>query len=133
MTTLNGRILGQAERATRAVLDRLLARSGTTFEQWVAVNLTAAGPLTRDELLAQMSAGLRTDPAGHVDAAFAAGLLTGDVALTDLGRSRYEEISAGINAIAGQIYGDLSPEDLDTAGRVLLQVTARANAALAAA
>ncbi|MEV4130672.1 hypothetical protein AB0J72_00715 [Dactylosporangium sp. NPDC049742] len=128
MTTLNGRILGQAERATRAVLDRLLARSGTTFEQWVAVNLTAAGPLTRAELLAQMSAGLRTDPAAHVDAAFGAGLLTGDVALTDLGRSRYEEISAGIKALTVQIYGDLSPEDLDTAGRVLLQVTERANA-----
>ncbi|MFF5230952.1 hypothetical protein [Dactylosporangium sp. NPDC000521] len=133
MTTLNGRILGQAERATRAVLDRLLTRAGIPFEQWVAVNLTATGSLTRDELLAQMSAGLRTDPTAHVDAAERAGLLTGDISLTALGRARHEEITAGISRITTELYGDVPPEELEIAGRVLLRVTERANAALAAA
>ena len=40
---LNGQDIGQAEHATRAVLDRLLARTGTQFRGWVILNLLAAG------------------------------------------------------------------------------------------
>ena len=114
MTVLNGRIP--------------VERSGTTFEQWVAINLTASGPTSRAALVAQMTAGLRTDAAVFVLSAERAGLLTGDIALTALGRSRYEEISAAVDTVTMQIYGDMSPEDLETAGRVLLEVTERANA-----
>ncbi|MDG6109025.1 hypothetical protein Daura_50270 [Dactylosporangium aurantiacum] len=135
-TTLNGRIIGQAERSTRAVLDRLLARTGTPFEQWVALNLTGTESLTRDTLVAKMAAGLRTDPravASVVDEAVQAGLLAGDIALTAQGRRRFEEISAGIQALTARLYGGLTDEELTTAGRVLLLLTDRANAELAAA
>ena len=132
--TLNGRVIGQAERATRAVLDRLLARSGTPFEQWVAVNLTATEAPTRDGLVARLAAGLRTDAAADiVTDAERAGLLTGDITLTAAGRERYEQISAAIDGLTGRLYGGLTAEELDVAGRVLLQVTDRANAELAAA
>ena len=54
--TLNGRDIGQAEHATRAVLDRLLARTGTQFHGWVIINLLAAsgGALGEDELTAPL-------------------------------------------------------------------------------
>jgi hypothetical protein len=39
--SLNGQVIGQAQHAVQAVLDRLLARTGTTFHQWVALNLAA--------------------------------------------------------------------------------------------
>jgi hypothetical protein len=35
--TLNPRVIGQAESAHRSILDRILARTGTTFPQWVAL------------------------------------------------------------------------------------------------
>ena len=41
--TLNGRIIGQAERATRALLENLLATTGIGFQPWVALtNLATA-------------------------------------------------------------------------------------------
>ncbi|MEV0134665.1 hypothetical protein AB0H83_40165 [Dactylosporangium sp. NPDC050688] len=135
-TTLNGRIIGEAERSTRAVLELLLARTSTSFEQWVALNLTGTESVTRDALVARMASGLRADPAtvaAVVDAAVRAGLLTGDIALTAEGRRRFEDIRAGIDAITARLYGGLSEEELATAGRVLLLVTDRAKTELAAA
>ena len=35
--TLNGQIIGQTERATRALLDRLLAETDTSFDTWVTL------------------------------------------------------------------------------------------------
>jgi hypothetical protein len=59
--TLNGQLIGQAERVTRALLDRLLADTGITFTQWVALNVTAtADP---DDLENQVAGGLRIAPA----------------------------------------------------------------------
>jgi hypothetical protein len=43
-STLTGQDIGQAEKATRAVLDRLLTQTGTGFHGWVLLNrLSAAG------------------------------------------------------------------------------------------
>ena len=44
--TLNGQDIGQAERATRAVLDALLAETSTSFQSWVTLNVLATQPLT---------------------------------------------------------------------------------------
>ncbi len=132
-TPLNGQIIGQAERATRAVLDRLLATTGTTFEDWVAINLTATtGP---GDVTGRLSTGLRLEPAdasavvaGLVDA----GLLTADGALTPAGRVRYDDISEGLAEVTGRLYDDLSADDLLVASRVLSTVTDRARQELAA-
>lgn len=128
--TLNGQVIGQAERATRAVLDRLLERVDTPFEQWVALNLTAtSGPLDPAELAGR----LRIPPgsaAGALSALTTAGLLAADGTLTAAGRDRHAEITTGLTAITARLYGDLPAADLAVAGRVLTTVTARATAEL---
>jgi hypothetical protein len=127
---LNGQVIGQAERATRAVLDRLLARYDTPFEQWVALNLTAgSGPVPAGELAAR----LRIPPedgAAALAALTADGLLTGAGELTAAGRDRHAEITAGLTEITDRLYGDLPADDLAVAGRVLTVITARASAEL---
>jgi hypothetical protein len=129
--TLNGQIIGQAERATRAVLDRLLDRLGTPFEQWVALNLTAgSGPLPAAELAGRLRIPLAS-AAAALSALTADGLLASDGTLTPAGRDRHAEILAGLAEITDRLYGDLPAGDLAVAGRVLTLVTARATAELA--
>jgi hypothetical protein len=140
MTTLNGQVLGEAERATAALLRRLLADIGTSFYQWVALNQTtiSGGAIDQDDLVAKMVSGLKIDepPAREaVGQLRAAGLLDGaaTVALTDAGRARHQQIRAAIGEITARLYADLPADDLVTAGRVLTTLTARANAELVAA
>lgn len=138
--TLNGQIIGQAERATRAVLDSYLAETGTTFVPWVTLNVLtiAGGRLARDELVPRIVLGLRTDApsvvaaldeltaAGHVRAA-------GDPAIVEVtasGEALFHRIQTGIDGISTRLYADLPAADLATAGRVLTVVTERANAEL---
>jgi hypothetical protein len=45
---LDGRQLGEAERATSAVLDLLLAEIGTTFDRWVVLNAVVTGSVPAD-------------------------------------------------------------------------------------
>ena len=137
--TLNGAVLAGAERATRAVLDRLLARTGTPFHHYLALNLTAAqgGTVQRDQLVARLVGGLKLEPAtirADLDAAERAGLLSteaGVTSLTEAGRDRFAQITAATNEVTARIYADLPAEDLAVAGRMLTIVTERANAELA--
>ncbi|MBV1850139.1 hypothetical protein [Catellatospora tritici] len=140
MTTLNGQILGQAERATRAVLDRLLDQAGTDFHRWVALNVTAnaAEPVPVAALAARMAAGLKIaepEAAAAIDRLVGAGLLAaaaGGLTPTATGAQLYQRISAGIGEITTRLYGDIPAADLAVAGRVLQLVTARADAELVA-
>jgi DNA-binding MarR family transcriptional regulator len=140
--TLTGQDIGQAERATRAVLDALLAETETSFLQWVTVNVLAGAgsPVERERLVAQLTTGLRIDeptalPA--VDEVITRGLVVGTgepvrLELTPAGQARYRTIRQGIDQIAQRLYGDLPPEDLATAHRILAIVAERANAELGA-
>jgi hypothetical protein len=134
-TALNGQILGQAERATRAVLDGLLAEIGTPFLEWVGLNLLATGgPQPVDDLVEQVRTGL-LEPVDHVRAAvghlLADGLVAGSpLALTPAGAARQAAIRERIAAVTGALYADIPAEDLATAGRVLRTVTERARATL---
>ncbi|MEU8675311.1 hypothetical protein [Streptomyces sp. NPDC048560] len=142
--TVNGQIIGQAHYATRAVLERLLAESGTTFHQCVALNATAGegGTTGRTALAARMTDTLKIDRAS-AEAVLAeltgAGLLEeapGDgtrLALTESGRERQAGIRSGTAAITERLYTGLPAEELAAAGRVLTALTARANAVLAEA
>ena len=140
---LTGRIIGQTETAIRAVLDRLLADTGTTFHQWVVLQLTAAGDGTgtpAEEIVAQLVDGRKfpltvaeqalvdTEAAGLTEAERAEAGST--VTLTAAGRDRYERLAAGVATITARLYGDLPAADLETTRRVLTAVTERANAAL---
>lgn len=142
--TLNGQVIGQAEHATRAVLDRVLARTGTTFHHWVALNLTAVSgaAIDRDQLIGRMTGALKIDESAvlatvaELTASQLLEALPGEgsrVGLTDAGQARYRQIRSAIDEITARLYGDLPADDLATAGRVLTIVTARANAELAGA
>ena len=142
--TLNGQDIGQAESAVRAVLNRLLARTGTPFHGWVILNLLgrSGGVLGEDELTGQVVHGLKI---GEDAVRAAAAALAGQglvsraprpgegtqLALTAAGATRFEEIQSGIGEVTARLYGGLPEADLATAHRVLATVTERANAELA--
>jgi hypothetical protein len=143
MTTLNGQILGQAGNATRALLNRLLAETQVPTNHWIALNLvnSLGGIVPRSVLIDRMVDGLKEDEAtiaASVHSVLDSGLLAplpddpSQLTLTEVGRERFGEISAGVSRIAQSLYGSLPAEDLATAGRVLSIVTERANALLAA-
>ncbi len=137
--TLNGQVIGQAERATRAVLEVLLAEAGTTFTEWVALNLVATqGDTAIDSLVEQLVTGLRiadSEARAAIDDLVRAALITvsDEVRLTADGRPRYQRISDGIAEITRRLYHDLPHDDLVVARRVLETLTQRARAELAAA
>jgi len=139
MPAITGQAIGQAQIATRAVLDELLAQQQTTFHQWVVLNVTglAGGAITQEQLVKQLTTGLRISESVVLatwDELLDLGLANAAadrLELTDGGRERFETIRAGIAAIIDRLYGDIPPDELEVAGRVLTLVTERANAALA--
>jgi DNA-binding MarR family transcriptional regulator len=140
--TLTGQDIGQAERATRAVLEALLAEIGTSFLDWVTLNLLASGGsiVEQGELVHGITGGLKIDERpvlAALDELVTAGLVArtaGDqprVELTPAGEALHHQVREGINRIADRLYRDFSADDLATAHRVLATVTERANAELA--
>ena len=136
--SLNTQVIGQAESALGAILDPLLARTGTTFRQWLVLTVTAASgaDIDRGTLVGRI-AGARKIAAAEVETAIgelaAAGLARADsrVTLTEAGQARYTGIRAALEKITARLF-DFPAEDLATAGRVLVILTARANAELTA-
>lgn len=140
-TTLNPQIVGQAEHAHRAVLDRLLAAAALTYHQWVALVLTTngGGDLDRGALVARIAGAVKVDEATALAAVTeltALGLLAtapdGSVTLTDAGRARHRDVRGAVDEVVGRVYGDLPAEDLATAARVLTTITRSLDADLAA-
>lgn len=137
--TLTGLDIGQASYATRAVLDRLLAETGTEFTTWVTLNVLGSNGsvLDRADLVARLVNGLKVDENTvntTISKVTALGLTEQKdeaIALTAAGVARYELIRAGVARITERLYGGLPAEDLVAAHRMLVEVTARANAELA--
>ena len=135
---LSTQVIGQAESALGAISGPLLARTGTTFDQWLVLTVTAASgaAIDRGQLIDRIT-GARKIDAQLVETAISeltsAGLILdrSRVGLTEAGQARHREIRAALNEITARLFGDFPPEDLATAGRVLTIVTARANAELA--
>ena len=134
--SVNTQVIGQAESALGALLDPLLSRTGTTFNQWLVLTVTAAagGDIDRGQLTGRISGARKIDGA-QVGAAIAElgaeGLVQGtdQVILTGAGQARFTEIRGALEEITSRLF-DFPAEDLATAGRVLAIVTARANAEL---
>ena len=133
---LNGRIIVQAERATRAALDAHLAKTDTSFMTWIPLNLVATeDEITIDALVEQLATGLRIgtpEARAAVDDLVAAGLvtITDTVQLTDAGRATHQEINGGLNKLISRLYDGLAHDDLVAARRVLETLTIRARAEL---
>jgi hypothetical protein len=134
--------IGRTERTLRALMDLVLADTGGTFHQWVALNFTAAGgdSIDRSELIAQLAGALQIDDtaaeatiAEMADERLLQTASGSDVALSEAGHERYERIRAAIGEITAPLYGDLPPLDLATTRRVLTTISDRADTLLARA
>ncbi|NUP23946.1 MAG: winged helix DNA-binding protein [Streptomyces sp.] len=135
------RVIALAHYAGRALLEKVLARHGSTFQQSVTLRLAAVadGPVDRDGLVDGVVGALKIDAAeAHsvVDELIAAELLAPQepsaVRITAAGRERYDSTSAATAPITARIYADIPKEDLAAAGRVLTLIAERANAEHAA-
>ncbi|MFG2555761.1 MarR family transcriptional regulator [Streptomyces sp. NPDC048581] len=135
------RVIALAHYASRALLERVLARHGATFQQSVTLRLVAVadGPVERDRLVGGVVGALKIDASevhSVVDELIAAELLAphepSQVRITDAGRELYDRTSAETAPITARIYADIPTEDLTAAGRVLTLITERADAELAA-
>ncbi|MFF9017176.1 MarR family transcriptional regulator [Streptomyces sp. NPDC014870] len=139
-TAADARALGLAHYAARGVLEHVLALHGVTFPQQIALRaaVTADAPQTPEALVAQVVASVKSTPAdtrATLDELLAQGLLVVDgphLRPTDDGRELLATVAAQTAPISARIWADIPTEDLLAAGRVLRQVTARANAELAA-
>jgi DNA-binding MarR family transcriptional regulator len=139
---LNPQILGRAENAHRALLIRVLDGSGVTYEGWVALSLASGGEaLSRDQLVDKTASALKIDRAAALDTVTeltAAGLVEAmpdgsPSRLTESGQELHRRARAQIVDIISRIYAGVRDEDLEVAGRVLIDLTARAEAELPAA
>jgi DNA-binding MarR family transcriptional regulator len=134
---LNGRIIVQAERAARAVLDAHLAKTDTAFMTWVPLNLIATEPETTiDALSNQMATNLQIAPSSArqaIEDLVHAGLVTvsDSVRLTEDGRATHQRINVGLTELTTRLYDGLPHDDLLVARRVLETLTSRARAELA--
>ncbi|MCX4562973.1 MarR family winged helix-turn-helix transcriptional regulator [Streptomyces phaeochromogenes] len=140
--TVNGRVIALAHYAGRAVLERVLTRTGNTFNQSVTLRVVAIAdaPVARDEVVADVTGSLKIEESAvqtTIDELVAAKLVEeapsddSGLRLTPVGRDLYDRVTAETNQISARIYADIPTEDLATAGRVLTLVTERANAELA--
>jgi hypothetical protein len=138
---LNPQIIGQAENAHRALLDRVLSGTGRTREQWIALAITAGSgsSIARDQLVQRIVGALKVEePVAQATIAelIGAQVLEADEAsmlrFTAVGRELHARIRSAIDTTVTPLYNDIAAVDLETAGRVLTEITARANAQLAA-
>ena len=138
--TFSGQDISMAAAATRVLLDGLLARAGTDFPAWVALRrLTQPGPApTLDELrrdLANLLTIDATSAALIVDRLAARGWTAPDgaaVTLTPDGADFYRRLVEQTAQLTGELYQGIDAADLTAAKRVLVELTRRANARLAA-
>lgn len=137
---LNSRVIGLAHYAARGVLERVLARHGTTFQQSITLRVAAVadGPVERDHIVDSVVGSLKIDATqAHavVDELIAAQLLApqgpSQVRITDAGRELHDVTTAETAPISARIYAGIPTEDLAVAGRVLTLITERADAELA--
>jgi hypothetical protein len=143
---LDSRLIGRAHYAVRALLDRELSRTGTTFHQSMALNAVAAegGTAETDRIVELLTSTLRIDGTTARDTV--AELLATElleplepllpeqsprVALTGTGRAEQARLAAVAAEFGPRVYGGIPAEDLAVAGRVLAEVIAQANAAYA--
>jgi hypothetical protein len=136
----DARSLGLAHYAARGVLEHVLARHGSTFQQQIVLSavVTADVPQTPDELVARVQGFLKAAPAGiraTLGELLGRQLLDTDgthLRPTDAGRELLAAVGAETAPVSARIWGGIAAEDLAAAGRVLALVTERADAELAA-
>jgi hypothetical protein len=138
--TLTGQDIAEAQGAVSGLLDRILAGTGCTSNDYVTLRVVAArGPWAsaealRDYLAGQPQLDLDQRSAGTLlDGLQARGLITSDAAgdvgrvqLTASGADLHDNLGRAVAEATGELYASIDRDDLATAHRVLVQVTERA-------
>ncbi|MFG3436998.1 hypothetical protein ACGF0J_07110 [Nonomuraea sp. NPDC047897] len=130
-TSLNPKIVGQAEYAHEAVLARALATTGLTKQHWIALTLaaTAAEPPAAGTLTGHLTRALRgAEPAAvHriLGDLVTGGLLTTEHTVTTAGQELFARVRAETGQVISRAYAGIPADDLLTAARVLELVTDR--------
>jgi DNA-binding MarR family transcriptional regulator len=139
--TLTGQDIGEAEGAVRGLLDRILAGTGITSSQYIALRVLALrdpfeSPAALHEYLAgQRQLGLdRPGVAALLADLEARGLISGSAAdgpgptqLTAEGAALHARLGEAVAAVTRRLYAEFDRGDLETAHRVLAQVVERAS------
>jgi len=126
--TLTGQTIAEAQGAVRALLDRTLAGSGLTSNEYVALRVADA---RRVDDLAGFLAG---QPQLGLDAAAASDLVAGlqrrgllcEGSITPTGMDLFAKVGAQVAQTTAQLYAEMDEGDLATTQRVLSDVIARA-------
>jgi hypothetical protein len=140
--SINPQIIGQAENALRALLERTLAGTGLAYRHWVALSVIAGSeaPADENELAVRVEDVLKVDDAtvrGVIADLHAREVVepTPDdgahIQLTDAGRVLHGDIRAAIGPIVSGLFHEIPEDDLRTAGKVLKLITERADEVLA--
>jgi MarR family transcriptional regulator, transcriptional regulator for hemolysin len=131
-----GRQLNVAARATRALLDAVLADAGTTFSSWmVLAALHNRGPAIQKDLARSLDM-IGPSVVERIDALERAGLVTRSpvpddrramlIEMTDDGRALFARLHTVMQQTEAALTEGLDPRDLDTVRRLLDLIAARA-------
>jgi hypothetical protein len=131
--TLTGQDIGEAEAAAGALLATILAPTGVTRAEYIALRLLSArGPFesaaaVRGFLASQPQLGLDETAADALLADLTTrGLVADQTRLTEQGEELNSDLLTRIAPATRRMFEGVDPADLDTAHRVLVEVTRRA-------
>ena len=138
--TFSTQLIGQTEKTLNAILARLLADTGLSQPQWVtlAVAVTTGGSIECRAFVGRVAGALKISGAearARVGELAAKQLLEVDdsaVSVTGAGRDLHARVRGAVAGITERLWGDLPPDELGVAGRVLATVLERADGELAA-
>jgi DNA-binding MarR family transcriptional regulator len=141
-STFGTQLIGQTENALNAILDQQLAGTGLNKPQWVALAIAvmSGGTIVPDQLLSRVAGALQISHAKartRIDELAVTQLLeppkddSSPVRVTDAGSHLHARIRSNVAEITQRLWGDLPPDDLAAAARVLGTVLDRANGELA--
>ena len=139
---LTGQDIAEAQGAVQALLERILAETGTTSREYVVLRVLAApgafdNPTTLHEFLAgQRQLDLTPDAIGELltgleRRGLAAGTAKhgpGPAELTPKGAALYRGLSETIAPRTTELFSNIPAEDMATAHRVLRDIIRRASA-----
>jgi DNA-binding MarR family transcriptional regulator len=141
---VNGQDINMAARATRKALDVVLAEQGTSFPPLALLNTLTSrgGVLERATLIAQLARGL--DVNAETVQTILHGLETRglvavgapeptQVQLTPEGQAEHRRLTTVIGGLTDALYAGLEADELAVTRRVLVTLTERADAHVAAA
>jgi len=136
-----GQAVGQAEAVLTRLLARVLARTGTSRQSYLAMQrLTAlGGSATREDYVTDLSGWLQVDLwaagelANSLEADGQVRQANGVVSFTSAGEALRDRILADASTATRSLLAPLNPADVEATIRTLQEVTARGRALVASA